>query len=102
MTANTVINNTFRNYFERSAKKCDLIKFLGVPSNQTLKKTGDVTIGVNLEIFWMASSGPRPPTKEVIFCYFLKKKLGEKSASLEPLVGFLAFVVRKLWPKRNK
>jgi len=71
VTANTVINNTFRNYFERSAKKCDLIKFLGVPSNQTLKKTGDVTIGVNLEIFWMTSSGPGPPTKEVIFCYFL-------------------------------
>ena len=36
--------NTFRNYFERFAKKCGLIKFFGVPLNQTLKKTVCITI----------------------------------------------------------
>ena len=32
MAANTVINNTFRNYFVRFAKNSCLIKFIGVPS----------------------------------------------------------------------
>jgi len=45
VTANPVINNTFRNYFERFAKKCGLIKFLGVSLNQTLKTTGVMSAG---------------------------------------------------------
>jgi len=36
-TANTAIKNSFRNYFVRFAKNSGLIKFLGVPLNQTLK-----------------------------------------------------------------
>jgi len=32
------MNNTFRNYFLRLVKNSGLIKFLGVPPNQTLKK----------------------------------------------------------------
>jgi len=38
VTANTVTNNTFRKYFVRFAENSGLIKFLGVPLNQTLKK----------------------------------------------------------------
>jgi len=38
VTVNTVINNTFKNYFVRFAKNSGLIKFLIVPLNQTFKK----------------------------------------------------------------
>jgi len=35
-----------------------------------------------------------------ILCFFLKIRTMRKFASLEPLVGFLAFVIWKLWPKK--
>ena len=38
---------------------------------------------------------PGPQIQGAIFCFFLKN--GRKSTSLEPLIGFLAFVVSKLW-----
>jgi len=40
VAANTVTNNTFRNYFKHFAKKMLPHKFLDVPLNQALKKTG--------------------------------------------------------------
>jgi len=47
VTANTVTNNTFRNYFVRSANNSGLVKFLGVPLNQTLKKLATSGFEVN-------------------------------------------------------
>ena len=49
MTTNTVINNTFRNYFVRFAQNSGLIKFIGVLLNQTLKKQ-IVTIAIGKDM----------------------------------------------------
>jgi len=40
--------------------------------------------------------------KEVDSVFFLEKESRQKYESLEPLMDFLALIVRKLWPKSNK
>jgi len=50
----------------------------------------------------MTSLGPGPQPQEAIFCLFPLMKPRRQSVSLEPLIGFLAYVVRKLRRKNNK
>jgi len=51
--------------------------------------------------FWPTWSGPEPQPQEGALCFFQKKR--RKSASLEPLIDFPAFVVSKLGKKtQNK
>jgi len=50
----------------------------------------------------MMSSGPGAQPQGAIFCFFLVIYTKQKSPSLEPLIGFIAFVVGKLWPKNNR
>jgi len=45
---------------------------------------------------------PWPTTANSNYLFFLLKLTRQKSEFLEFLIGFLAFVVCKLWPKNNK
>jgi len=56
----------------------------------------DIKSGIGLGLFGPLSSDPGPNLKDQCFSSLKKTRL--KSASLEPLIGLLAFVVRKLWP----
>jgi len=40
--------------------------------------------------------------EQFLFLKKKQKKQAKTASSEEPLVGFLAFVVRKLWPKNNQ
>jgi len=62
---------------------------------------GDVTVGVGLRVYGRGASGPRHQPQGAIFCFFLEKNR-RRSASLEPLIGFLVFAFNKLWPKAIK
>jgi len=49
--------------------------------------------------FWPTSSNPGPQLQEGTFC-FIKKR--QNSATSEPLISFLVFVIGTLWPKNHK
>ena len=59
---------------------------------------GKVILGADLGIFGLCHrpSGTELQPKEEFFVFFSKKKIRQKSTSLEPLIGLLAFVVSKL------
>jgi len=50
--------------------------------------------GVGFWPFWLRLPTPGPNCKVEVFC--------SSFYSFEPLIGFLAFLVQKLWPKNNK
>jgi len=60
---------------------------------------GNVIIGIGLGIFGPLHqlAGPNPNTQFFV-CFFYKESR-QKSASLETLIGFLAFMIYKLWKK---
>jgi len=62
---------------------------------------GDVTSGIGLGLFWLRLLGPelQPLDGSILLKYLLETRL--KSESFEPLIGFLAFLVQKLWSKNH-
>jgi len=61
---------------------------------------GDVILGVALGFFWLTPSSSGSQRQGVIFVSL--KKTRRNSASFEPLIGLLVFVVGKLWPMHHK
>jgi len=61
---------------------------------------GDVTIKTGLGFFGWGHRALGLSRMGKFFVSFQKTR--EKSSSLEPFIGFLAFLVSKLWPKNNK
>jgi len=63
---------------------------------------GYVIIGVALDFIGQSylTLGPKPKGQYLFPCF--SKKTMRQSASSEPLTGFLALVVGKLWLKNNK
>jgi len=61
---------------------------------------GDVITRVGFKPFWPREPdpGPQPQEGSISFKFSVETKL--KSESFEPLIGFLAFLVQKLWPKK--
>jgi len=49
---------------------------------------------------WMTSLRPEKNLKRQFLCYSLKKPK-QKSSCLEALIGILALVVGKLWPRND-
>jgi len=52
-------------------------------------------------VFWMTSSGLERKFKGQILCFFILKLTRRESASLEPVIGFLALAVGKLWSENQ-
>ena len=63
---------------------------------------GDVIMGACLLNFMADVTWPCTPTQWAIFWFkfFLESRLS--STSSEPLIGFLAYLQSKLWPKKQK
>ena len=63
---------------------------------------GDVISGIGFKTSWLTLPGPGPQPLDIIFLlnFILETRL--ESESFEPLIGFLAFLVHKLWSKNNK
>lgn len=92
MTANIVIENMFRNYFERLAKSiCGFRKFLGVPLNQALKTPSSYNHDVDK---WMTKNPGGDVTVYEVCCLFNAAYL--RSASQQTSVG--GFGSAGIWP----
>jgi len=61
---------------------------------------GDVTIGASLELL-DGVIGPWTSTARGIFLFLSFIKKTGKIRALQPLIGFLALVVGKLWPRKS-
>jgi len=54
-----------------------------------------------LKSFLDDASGPDEHRKRSLSWLFLSKVTRQKSTSLEHMIGFLAFAVGRLWPKKH-
>ena len=62
---------------------------------------GAVIDGVGFRPFWLRLPGAGPYSLDGLFdsSFLLEARL--EAESFEPLIGFLAFLVQKLWSKNN-
>jgi len=85
VTANTIINNTFRKYFARFAENSGLIKFPGVPLIQTSKTT--LVMGVGRIFPREGNSGFFRGGIKMVKFYFTHSKLRKKTFSAENIIA---------------